>query len=401
MISISRLTCGSQNFGDSLRYSSGSSGQLNGAVLGMGPVVVWNMTRNCNLNCIHCYSESGGKSFQDEMTTQEAKHFIDDLAGFNVPVLLFSGGEPLMRKDFFDLARHATHRGIRLTISTNGTLIDKSTAKSIKETGVGYVGVSLDGIGERNDAFRGRKGAFEEALGGIRNCLEIGQRVGLRFTINKHNFDQLDDIFYLVEQERIPRICFYHLVYSGRGSAMLDQDLSHAQTREALDFIISRTMELHKKGKYVEVLTVDNHCDGVYLYLKMLRENLPGAQEARRLLAINGGNRSGIAIGQVDWAGNVHPDQFTMNHTLGNVKQKSFEDIWTDTGNEIMAGLKNRKPLLKGRCSACRWISMCNGNFRPRAEAVYDDFWQEDPACYLTDEEIALETVTGKGEVQQ
>ncbi|WP_066635960.1 putative heme d1 biosynthesis radical SAM protein NirJ1 [Desulfolucanica intricata] len=391
MISITKLLCDSDNFGDSLRYSSGSRGQVHGTVAGRGPVVVWNTTRTCNLKCIHCYSNSDHKKYEGELNTVEAKQFIEDLADFKVPVILFSGGEPLIRPDFFELVTYAKKFGIRSTVSTNGTLITGEVAQKLKAAGVGYVGISLDGIGENNDRFRGHQGAFEAALRGIRNCIAVGQRVGLRFTINRHNYQELNDIFDLVEKENIPRVCFYHLVYSGRGEEMIDQDISHAETRAALDLIIERTLDFHKRGLQKEILTVDNHADAVYLYLKLLKSDPARAEKVMELLQHNGGNRTGIAIGEVDWYGNVHPDQFTQNHTFGNVRERKFGEIWTDMTHPILAGLKDRKPLLKGRCASCRWLSICNGNFRARAEAVSGDFWESDPACYLTDEEIGIE----------
>ena len=322
------------------------------------------------------------------MDTGEGKRFLDDLAAFRVPVILFSGGEPLLRPDFFELAGYAADLGLRSTISTNGTLITAEVARRFRSIGVGYVGVSLDGAGAVNDRFRGRAGAFEAALAGIRHCLEAGVRVGLRFTINSRNYDQLPAIFDLLEQENIPRACFYHLVYSGRGKAMQEEDLTHAQSRQALDLIMERTLDFHRRGITKEILTVDNHADGVYLYLKLLERDPQGARRVYDLLSMNGGNRSGIAIAAVDWEGNVHPDQFTLNHSFGNVRERKFGAIWTDPDQPVLAGLKNRRPLLKGRCARCRWLDLCNGNFRSRAEAVYQDFWAEDPACYLTDEEI-------------
>lgn len=390
MISISRLVCGNEYFGDSLRYNKTSHGQKHGTSSGYGPVVVWNVTRTCNLRCKHCYSDSGSDIVEKELSTKEALSLIDDLANFNVPVILFSGGEPLLRPDFFELVGYAKKKGIRVTISTNGTLITPELARDIKKAGVSYVGISLDGIGENNDRFRGKKGAFVEALKGIQYCRREQQRVGLRFTINKHNYQELPQIFKLLEEEDIPRVCFYHLVYSGRGSKMIEEDISHKETRSALDLIIERTADFHRRGLDKEVLTVDNHADGVYVYLKLLRQDPARAEEALNLLRLNGGNRSGIAIAQIDWQGYVHPDQFTQNHTLGNITQESFSKIWGDSGNPILIGLKNRKPLLKGRCSECRWLDICNGNFRPRAEAVHGDFWAPDPACYLTDEEIGI-----------
>ena len=393
MIGITKLLCGTASAGDVLRYGRDSSRMPHHLIQysqDKRPVVVWNMTRRCNLHCIHCYSDSENRDYLGELTTEEAKALIEDLAEFKSPVLLFSGGEPLLRQDLFELGRFAVERGIRAVISTNGTLITPEVARRIKETGFGYVGISLDGIGESNDRFRGHKGAFEEAIRGFRACVEAGQRVGLRLTLTRRNFRDLDAIFDIIEEERIDRACFYHLVYTGRGSDMLKDDLTHQETREAVDLIMERTRDFHRRGLEKDILTVDNHADGVYLYLR-LREEDPGrAEEVYELLKWNGGNSSGIGIGAVDNLGNVHPDQFWHHYSLGNVRERKFSEIWQDTSDPIMKGLKDRKGLLKGRCGLCRWLEICNGNFRVRAEVVYLDTWAEDPACYLTDEEIGV-----------
>jgi len=387
MIGVSKLLCDTHNFGDTLRYAKGAHGQRHGAAVGMGPVIAWNITRTCNLKCVHCYSESDGKKYDGELTTAEAKKFIDDCADFKVPVLLLSGGEPLIRPDVFALVEHANKYGIRATFSTNGTLIDKKMAKDIKALNVGYVGISLDGLAEVNDKFRGQSGAFDKALQGIRNCADIGQRVGLRFTINRYNFKDLEDIFRLIKEEQIPRVCFYHLVYSGRASDMMKHDVSHIESRAAMDLIMGKAQEL---GDKCEILTVDNHADIVYLYLQTLKRDPVHAEKIWELMMRNGGNRSGIAFGNVDPLGDVHSDQFTRNYTFGNVRDRAFGDIWTDESNPILAGLKDRKGLLKGRCGKCKWLNVCNGNFRARAEATTGDFWESDPACYLTDAEIGI-----------
>ena len=383
MISVTKLLFAREYFGDSLRYAKGANRMTNGAAEGVGPVVVWNSTRTCNLRCRHCYMDSDGKKYSGELTTDEAKKFIDDLADFKVPVLLFSGGEPLMRPDFFELAEYAAEKKIRPTLSTNGTLITHEVAQRIKDIGIGYVGISLDGLKEVNDKFRGVDGAYKKAMQGIENCVAVGQRVGLRFTINRHNFEEMDKIFDFIEEEKINRVCFYHLVYS-------DEDVMPAESRHAMDTIIRRTKDFERRGLEKEILTVDNHCDGVYMYLKALADGENEiAEQIKKYISMNGGNRSGIAFGEVDPLGYVHPDQFTQHHTFGNVREKNFGDIWTDTANnKILAGLKNRKPLLKGRCSRCKFLDNCNGNFRTRAEAKTGDFWESDPACYLTDEEI-------------
>ncbi|WP_462255772.1 putative heme d1 biosynthesis radical SAM protein NirJ1 [Megamonas funiformis] len=391
MISVTKLLFATEYFGDSLRYTDNAHKARNGVREGMGPVVVWNSTRTCNLKCRHCYMSSDAKKYQNELTTAEAKQFIDDLADFNVPVLLFSGGEPLIRPDFFELADYAAKKGVRPTLSTNGTLITPEVARKIKDIGVGYVGISLDGLREVNDKFRGKAGAFEAAMNGIKNCVAVDQRVGLRFTINHHNIQELENIFDFIEEENINRVCFYHLVYSGRGNQMMDEDVTAEESRRAMDIIIRRTRDFEERGLKKEILTVDNHCDGVYMYLKALQEGQDElAQQIKKYIAMNGGNRSGMAFAEVDPLGYVHPDQFTQHHTFGNVRERKFGDIWQDTTNPIMAGLKDRKPLLKGRCSKCKFLDNCNGNFRTRAEARTGDFWESDPSCYLTDEEIGI-----------
>ena len=391
MISVTKLLFATEYYGDSLRYTQNAHAMKNGAAEGMGPVVVWNSTRTCNLKCRHCYMSSDAQKYANELSTEEAKRFIDDLAEFHVPVLLFSGGEPLIRPDFFELAAYAAEKGVRPTLSTNGTLITREVAQRIKDIGVGYVGISLDGLKDVNDKFRGKEGAYEAAMKGIENCVAVGQRVGLRFTINHHNIQELENIFDVIEAENINRVCFYHLVYSGRGSQMMEEDVTPEESRRAMDIIIRRTQDFEERGLHKEILTVDNHCDGVYMYLKALAAGKDAlAEQITKFISMNGGNRSGIAFGEVDPMGYVHPDQFTQHHTFGNVRERKFGDIWSDTAHPIMKGLKDRKPLLKGRCAKCRFLDNCNGNFRTRAEARTGDFWESDPSCYLTDEEIGL-----------
>ncbi|MEJ2038142.1 MAG: radical SAM protein, partial [Desulfosarcinaceae bacterium] len=324
-----------------------------------------------------------------ELSTTEGRALIDDLASFGVPVLLFSGGEPLVRKDLPELAAYAVENGMRAVISTNGTLIDRKTAANLKAIGLSYVGISLDGMEQVNDHFRGVKGAFSKAMQGIRNCQEAGIKVGLRFTINKRNAQEIPGIFDLLEEMDIPRVCFYHLVYAGRGSQLVEEDLNHAETRSAVDLIIERTRQLHDKGKPKEVLTVDNHADGPYLYLKLRQENPARADEVLSLLKMNEGNNSGRGIGCISWDGEVYADQFWRHHSFGNVLQQPFSRIWTEPEDPLLLQLKEKKKYVQGRCAGCNWLDICGGNFRVRAEAVTGDVWAPDPACYLSDEEIS------------
>ncbi len=391
MIGISKLYCGTVEPSDPLRYGR-KSRVLPSHLLQFSedkiPVVVWNITKACNLKCIHCYASAGEEG--EIINFSKAKTVIDDLADFGVPVILFSGGEPLLRKDIVDLIYYSVKKGIRAVLSTNGTLITKDMAYRLKEAGISYVGVSIDGLEEINDRIRGVRGAFKKAMEGINNCQKAGIKVGVRFTISRLNVGEVPKIFDLIEREGIDRACFYHLVYSGRGSALIKEDLDHKATRDVVDLIIDRTKQLHDKGLRKEILTVDNHADGPYLYLRMLRENNPRAAHVLELLRMNGGNSSGNGIGCISWSGDVHADQFWRHYSFGNVLKRPFSKIWTDLSDPLMAKLKEKKRYVKGRCSKCRWLDICGGNLRVRAEAVTGDIWAPDPACYLTDEEIGL-----------
>jgi MoaA/NifB/PqqE/SkfB family radical SAM enzyme len=241
-------------------------------------------------------------------------------------------------------------------------------------------------------------------MDGFHACLEHGQKVGLRLTLTKQNIADLPGVFDLVEREGIGRACFYHLAYAGRGARLKEVDVTHEESRAAVELIIDRARAYAAKGLEKEILTVDNHADAAFLVMKMQSERHPRAEEAYELLKHNGGNQSGIAIACVDNLGNVHADQFLWDFAFGNVKERPFGEIWTDTADPVqrrrrtsscwatavLAGLKNRGPLIKGRCapSSCRWYDVCNANLRARAYAVTGDVWESDPACYLTDAEI-------------
>jgi radical SAM protein with 4Fe4S-binding SPASM domain len=388
MINISKLYCGASQPADNLRYGHGSGSPKSASE--RKPIVVWNVTRTCNLRCVHCYSDSFAQKYPGELTGDQARTVLDDLAAYGVPAVLFSGGEPLTRPDLLELMRYATGKGLRVTLSTNGTLIDEATARELHAIGLAYAGISLDGIGETNDIFRGKKGAFDAAVRGIRNCQAAGQKVGLRLTLTRRNCADLHDIFDFIQAEGIQRACFYHLVYTGRGNQA--DELTHAEIRRAMDIILERTRTFHERGLNKEILTVDHHADNAYVYLKLLERDPARAQEVYRWMQWNGGgaNSSGTGIGNIDTQGNVHPDQFWQTATLGNVKERPFSQIWSDNSIPLLAQLRNRLPLLKGRCGACRFKDVCGGSFRVRAWQVYGDAWASDPACYLTDNEIGL-----------
>lgn len=393
MIGISKLYCGQVEESDVLRYGR-QSGKLPSHLLQFSkdkkPVVVWNMTKRCNLRCVHCYAQAVSLQGKDDISTEQAKAMIDDLAAYGCPVMLFSGGEPVVREDLVELAKHAKARGMRAVISTNGTLITPAKAKELREVGLSYVGISLDGLEEVHDHFRGVKGAFRQALKAIENCKAEGLKVGLRFTINKRNVSEIPGIFNLLRELEVPRACFYHLVYSGRGTELIKEDLDHAETRACVDLIMDETRKCFDMGQPKEILTVDNHADGPYVWMRLKREDPKRAEEVFRLLQYNEGNNSGRGIGCISWDGKVHADQFWREHVFGNVLERPFSEIWDDPNIELLYKLKDKKAHVGGRCAKCQFLNICGGNFRARAEAYYGDEWAQDPACYLTDEEIGI-----------
>ena len=396
MIGISKLYCGAVEPSDVLRYKRRSK-ELPSGLLQFSrdkkPVVVWNCTRTCNLRCMHCYAGSDAERY-DQLSTDEAKRMIDDLAAFGSPVLLFSGGEPCVRPDLVELMSYAKAAGMRVVLSTNGTLITPELAAQFAEVGLSYVGVSIDGMQATHDKFRGVDGAFDRSLQGLTNAQACGIKVGLRMTINKLNYHEVGDVFALMRERSINRACFYHLVYTGRGSEMMNMDLTHEETRTVVRRIMDLTRAWFDEGGRPEVLTVDNHADAPFIYLELLKEDPARAEEVMQLLKWNQGNSTGNGIGCISWNGEVHADQFWRHFSFGNVRERPFSEIWTDVSrtteaSELMFRLKDKRPFVKGRCADCRWLNICGGNFRVRAEAATGDLWASDPACYLTDEEIA------------
>jgi heme d1 biosynthesis radical SAM protein NirJ len=359
-----------------------------------GPVVIWNLIRRCNLTCMHCYSISADIDFPGELGTEEVMRVMDDLKAFGVPALILSGGEPLLRKDIFQIAERAKAMGFYTALSTNGTLIDAPLAARIHATGFDYVGISLDGLEATHDKFRRKQGAFGRSLAALRACRDLGVKVGVRFTLTQDNAADLPGLLDLVEAERIDRFYLSHLNYAGRGNVNRKRDAHFRATRAALDLVFARAWDAARRGVVKDFVTGNNDADGVYLLhwaRERLPRELPGYSEARlrAVLAGWGGNSSGVNVANIDNLGNVHPDTMWWDCTLGNVRARRFSDIWRDTRHPIMAGLKERPRKVKGRCGTCSYFDVCGGNTRVRAMKVTGDPWAEDPGCYLEDDEIA------------
>lgn len=356
-----------------------------------GPVVIWNLIRRCNLTCKHCYATSADRDFPGELGTAEVFEVMEDLKAFGVPVLILSGGEPLMRPDIFDISRRAKDMGFYVGLSSNGTLIDEANLEAIRAIGYDYVGISLDGMQQTHDRFRRRVGAFAEALRGIRLCRAAGIKVGMRFTLTQDNSAELPELLALMEAEGVGKFYLSHLNYAGRGNRNRADDVHHRMTRMAMDRLIETCWSSIQSGRPKEFVTGNNDADGVYL-LYWVREHLPDqAERLEAMLRRWGGNASGVNIANIDNLGNVHPDTMWWDYSLGNVRQRPFSAIWADTRDPLMAGLKARPRPLEGRCAQCRHRAICGGNSRTRAWQLTGNPWAEDPGCYLTDEEIGVE----------
>lgn len=359
-----------------------------------GPVVIWNLIRRCNLNCKHCYSLSTDVDFPGELSTEEVFTVMDDLKAFGVPVLILSGGEPLLRPDIFQISKRAKDMGFYVGLSTNGTLIDEPTSEMIAEVGYNYVGISLDGIGEVHDEFRRQKGAYDASLKGIRLCRAQGTKVGLRFTMTENTVVSLPALLDLLDEEDIDKFYLSHLVYAGRGNRYREDDAYHRTTREAMDLVFERCWSYVERGQPKEFVTGNNDADGVY-FLSWVRRHFPESEpHIRAKLVAWGGNASGVNVANIDNLGVVHPDTFWWHYNLGSVRERPFSEIWQDVSDPIMAGLKARPRKIEGRCGKCRHFDICGGNTRIRALQLLGDPWQEDPACYLSDQEIGIASDT-------
>ncbi len=357
-----------------------------------GPVVIWNLIRRCNLTCRHCYSISADKDFPGELSTQEVYGVMDDLKAFGVPVLILSGGEPHLRSDLYDIATRAKQMGFYVGLSSNGTLVDAANIGRIAAVGFDYVGVSLDGIKDTHDKFRRMVGAYERSLNAIRLCRDAGIRIGVRFTLTQRNEHDLPALLELMERENIDKFYLSHLNYAGRGNVYRRHDAVFETTRRVMDLMFDTCWSYVERGIDKEFVTGNNDADGVYL-LFWVRRHFPQLEtHLRAKLAQWGGNSSGVNVANIDNLGNVHPDTFWWHYAVGNVRARPFSAIWPDTSDPLMAGLKANPRKIKGRCGTCSYFDICGGNTRVRAQQLTGDAWEEDPACYLSDEEIGIAT---------
>lgn len=364
-----------------------------------GPVVIWNLIRRCNLTCKHCYATSADKDFPGELSTAQVFDVMDDLKAYGVPVLILSGGEPLMRSDIFDISQRAKDMGFYVGLSSNGTLITEDNIEQIAAIGYNYVGVSLDGMRDIHDRFRRRQGAFDESMHGIRLCRDAGIKVGLRFTLTQDNAADLPELLKLLDDEDLDKFYLSHLNYAGRGNKNRGDDAHHQMTRAAMDLLFDTCWNQIRAGRPKEFVTGNNDADGAYLLGWVDRELPEQRERLQGMLERWGGNSSGVNIANIDNLGHVHPDTMWWDYDLGSVKERPFSQIWEDTSDPLMAGLKKKERPVGGRCAQCRHRPICAGNSRTRAWQLTGNPWAEDPGCYLSDEEIGVDSDTPRLEV--
>ncbi len=356
-----------------------------------GPVVIWNLIRRCNLACQHCYSISADIDFPGELSTPQIFATMDDLNVFGVPVLILSGGEPLLHPDIFEISQRAKAMGFYVGLSTNGTLIDDKLLPRIAAIGYDYVGISLDGMRGTHDRFRRKAGAYDASLAAVRLLRDAGIKVGLRFTLTQDNAHDLPALLDLLDAEDVDKFYLSHLNYGGRGNINRKTDAMFQTTRRAMDLLFDACWRHLQAGAAKEFVSGNNDADAVYL-LQWVRERFPDREaHLRAKLAQWGGNSSGVNIANIDNLGNVHPDTFWWDYTLGNVKDRPFSAIWRDTSDPIMAGLKQSPRAVRGRCGRCAYFDICGGNTRVRALQLTGDPWAEDPGCYLDDDELGID----------
>ncbi|PZX33856.1 nitrite reductase heme d1 biosynthesis protein [Cupriavidus phytorum] len=355
----------------------------------VGPVVIWNLIRRCNLNCRHCYATSADTDFKGELDTAEALNVLGQLRAARVPALILSGGEPLLRPDLYEIAGHARALGFHLSLSSNGTLLDAGHAARLAAAGFDYVGVSLDGLPATHDRFRRSDGAFAQALAGLRTARAAGLRVGVRMTLTEANAAQLPELVALAEREGIDKFYLSHFNYAGRARSHRTDDARHACTRAALDWLFDHVWQRARQGHAGDFVTGNNDADGVYLLYWIASRFPHRVADMRQRLERWGGNATGVGVANIDNLGNVHPDTMWWHVTLGNVRQRPFGEIWADRADPLMAGLASTPRPLQGRCADCAHRAICNGNTRVRAFALTGNAWAEDPGCYLSDAEIA------------
>ncbi|OKY77210.1 MAG: Radical SAM superfamily enzyme [Candidatus Methanohalarchaeum thermophilum] len=396
MIVFSKLLGNKGTVYDAVRAQKKKANEVDDDVIrfssDLKPVVMWNITRACNLACKHCYLDAKNPH-PDELTKKQGFRLIDDLSDLKIPMLIITGGEPLASNNFFDYINYTNQKNLRTAISSNGTLITPEAAQRMKENEVRYVGVSVDGgIPETHNEFRGTKGSFEKTIEGIKNARDAGLRTGIRITLNKYNWDEVPKLLDYALELGVPRFCVYHLVPTGRGEGIMDWDISLSQRKKVLDFLFEKALEL--QDKEIEIVTTDSPMDGVYILEKMKENGFSKEriEKTKKLLELSGGCSIGRKVANIDHLGNVNPCHFAPQKTVGNIKNRRFPEIWNKEPTDLLCDLRKKEEELTGKCGECKYKNLCGG-CRQKAWFKNGSFYSEDPHCLYDPYEEKLKDI--------
>jgi heme b synthase len=337
--------------------------------------IAWEITRRCNLKCVHCRSSSElTVSQHPDFSTEEAFRVIDDIAGYAKPVVVLSGGEPLLRKDVFDIARYGTDKGLRMCLASNGTPVSDEVCEKIKSSGIRIVSLSLDGsTKEVHDDFRKQKGAFAGTI----NAARLFRKYGIEFIINssftKRNQEEIPRVYKLAKELGATAWYMFMIVPTGRGEEIMNELIS----KEDYEDILEWHYEMEKGEKDMLVRPT---CAPHYYRIVLQKAKEDGEKFERRSLKFSTGGAKGCIAGQlialIDVDGNVLPCSY-FPKSAGNLREKSFKEIWEDS--ELFKELRDFKKY-KNRCGLCEYINVCGG-CRARSYSVYGDYLEEEPFC--------------------
>ena len=336
--------------------------------------VVWDVTYACNLRCKHCYA-TAGKPLDDELTTEEAIDVIDRLDRLGVTIIAFSGGEPLVRRDIFELVSHASDKGMYVAIATNGTLITEEMARKMRETGVGYVQISLDGLKSTHEAFRGVEGCFDRTVQGIRNAVKAGLFVNVSMTVTKYNYHEVPAVVELCEKLGVDWFMHYNFIPTGRGGNIVNADITPQQREELLKWLYEKNYSsgislLSTAPQFVRVAL---QCEGSIVPTHFY--NIEAGDRLRQLAEFIGGCGAGRFYFAIRANGDIQPCVF-FPLKVGNVREDDLEDLWLH--NHVFEDLRD-KDLLEG-CGSCNYRYVCGG-CRARAYSYFGDYLKPDPGC--------------------
>ncbi len=337
--------------------------------------IAWEITRRCNLRCVHCRSSSALEVKEHpDFPTEEAFRVLDDIAGYAKPVVVLSGGEPLLRRDVFEIARYGTDKGLRMCLATNGTLVTREVCENIKTSGIRIVSLSLDGSTEEvHDDFRNEKGAFK----GILNATELFRENGIEFIINssftRRNQEEIPKIYKLAKELGATAWYMFMIVPTGRGEEIMNELISKEDYEEILNWH-------YRMEKDEQDLLVRPTCAPHYYRIVLQKSKEEGGLFKRRTLKFSTGGSKGCIAGQVicliDVDGNVLPCSY-FPKAAGNLREQPFKEIWEHS--ELFRELRDFKKY-KGRCGSCEFVNVCGG-CRARAYAVHGDYLAEEPFC--------------------